>query len=238
MAHLQDAQRTAALEAFGLTGVFAGGRADALVARRDDLTLPPPTAAEIAAAPQKPGLRENWLARRGFARRALARRLTCAVEDVALGAEPGGAPKILAPACNLHLSLSSRENLFAVAFAERPVGVDIEPVGAPFAHPLNVMHPAEREALAAAGDGAHELFLKLWTAKEAYLKALKTGFGREPSEIEIRIAPERESSSALHARGRDVAIVDRGVEIPLASAFVQTVGYVDRRLALALIALA
>lgn len=238
MAHLQDAQPAAALEAFTLSSIFVGGRAEALVARRDDLTLPPPTLAEIAAAPQKPVLRENWLARRGFARRALARRLKCAVEDVALGAEPGGAPKILAPACNLHLSLSSREDLFAVAFAEKPVGVDIEPVGARFEHPLNVMHPAERERLATEGDGAHELFLKLWTAKEAYLKALKTGFGREPSEIEIRVASPTESSGALHVRGPDVEIVDRGARIPLASAFAQILGYRDRRLALALIVLA
>jgi 4'-phosphopantetheinyl transferase len=238
MAHLQDAQPAAALEAFGLTSMFVGGRADALVALRDDLTLPPSTPAEIAAAPRKPVLRENWLARRGFARRALARRLECAAEDVALGAEPGGAPEILAPACDLHLSLSSRADLFAVAFAEKPVGVDIEPVGALFEHPLNVMHACEREKLAAAGDGAHELFLKLWTAKEAYLKALKTGFGREPSEIEIRVAPETKSSGALHARGPDVTIFDRGVQIPLASAFVQILGYADRRLALACIVLA
>ena len=49
-----------------------------------------------------------------------------------------------------------------------------------------MLHPAEHAALETAGQGAHEMFLRLWTAKEAYVKALGTGLAREPREIEIR----------------------------------------------------
>ncbi len=36
---------------------------------------------------------------------------------------------------------------------------------------------------------------------DAYLKAVKTGFGREPSEIEIRFREQPDTSGALHPRG-------------------------------------
>lgn len=235
---MHEAQPGGKIEAMSLVQVFAGGCAEALVARHSDLTLPSPAPDEIREAPEKSHLRRGYLARRGLARRALARRLQCSAEAIAIGRETAGAPLIVAPHCGLHLSISGRDDLAAVAFAEKPVGVDIEPVGAPFEHPLNVMHAAERDLLARLGENAHETFLKLWTAKEAYLKALKTGFGREPSEIEIRFVRQADASGAMHPRGPDVRILDRGVEVPLACGFVQILGYRDRRIALACLVLA
>lgn len=238
MARMHEAQPDGPIEAMNLVQIFAGGRADALVARLDDLSLPPPTPDELREAPEKPDLRTGYLSRRGLARRALARRLKRGVDMIEIGREAAGAPLVISPPCGLHLSLSGRDDLAAVAFAEMPVGIDIEPVGAPFEHPLNVMHAAERELLAGLGDASHETFLKLWTAKEAYLKALKTGFGREPSEIEIRFAQQPDTSGALHPRGPDVRILDRGVDVSLACGFVQIVTYMDRRIALACLVLA
>jgi 4'-phosphopantetheinyl transferase len=239
MAHLHDAQRNPPLEALTTTLIFAGGRADAHVARIEDLTLPAPSARECAEAPAKPELRTGWLARRGLARRAVARRLGCDAADVVIAHEAAGAPYIAAPDCALHISLSGRQDLVAVALAERPVGVDIEPVGARFEHPLNVMHPAERAALAALPDDeTHDYFLRLWTAKEAYLKALKTGFGREPSEIEIRLGPPARIDGAIHVGRRDdIVILDRDVVAPVATAFVQRLLYMGRPLAFGCIVL-
>ena len=239
MPHLHDAQRNAPLEAVTTTLAFAGGRADAYLARIEDLTLPPPTARELAEAPAKPALRVGWLARRGLARRVVARRLDCAIGDVVIAHDDAGAPCIVAPRCALHLSLSGRDDLMAVALCEKPVGVDIEPVGAPFEHPLNVMHPAERATLAALPeDEAHDYFLRLWTAKEAYLKALKTGFGREPSEVALRLGPAARTGGGIDVRDLDeIAILDRDVAIPCA-AFVRRLLHVDRPLVLACVALA
>ncbi len=235
---MHEAQREGPLEAMGLSLLFAGGRAEAFVTRACDLTLPPPTRDERAAAPAKPELRDGYLLRRGLARRALARRLHVAPGEIGIGREPAGAPVVTTPSCGLHLSLSGRGDLAAAALAEKPVGIDIEPVDGMFEHPLNVMHPAERHLLARLGADAHETFLKLWTAKEAYLKALKTGFGREPSEIEIRFREQPDTSGALHPRGPDVDVIDRGAVVPLAAAFVQTLGYMNRRLAIACLVLA
>lgn len=231
-------QRNDAIEAFTVALVYAGGRADAVFARLSDLTLPPPLPRELAEAPAEPQARARFLARRGLARRAVARRLDCAVEHVTIGRSASGAPVLLAPDARLHLALSGRDDLVAVALAEAPVGVDIEPVGAPFEAPLNVLHPDERAALAAMGADAHDHFMRLWTAKEAYLKALGTGFAREPAEIAIALAAPARIDGAIHRGGAgDVAIVDRGVPVRLATAFVQRLLYCGQPVALGCIVL-
>ena len=85
-------------------------------------------------------------------------------------------------------SLAGRDDVVAAAVAGDPIGVDVEVIAAPFEPPLHVLHPAERAVLETAGQGAYEIFLLLWTAKEAYVKALGAGLAREPREIEIRLA--------------------------------------------------
>ena len=128
-------------------------------------------------------------ARRAFARDMIAERLGCAPARVALAHDAQGAPQIAAPACALHMSLSSRDSIGAFALGARPVGVDVEIVGPAFAPPWGVLHARERRMIEADAD-AHRTFLRIWTAKEAYLKALGVGLAREPAEIEIRLGEE------------------------------------------------
>lgn len=75
----------------------------------------------------------------------------------------------------------------ACALHRGPVGVDLEP-------PAEVrpgmaeafMSPAElRGWLALPGGDRPDRFLDLWTLKEAYLKALGTGFGRAPEAVTL-----------------------------------------------------
>ena len=69
--------------------------------------------------------------------------------------------------------------------AEAPIGVDIEPSRA-IEPPWSLLHPNERNALETlTGAARADAFSRLWTAKEAYLKALGLGFAREPTKIAI-----------------------------------------------------
>ncbi|WP_042434661.1 4'-phosphopantetheinyl transferase family protein [Streptacidiphilus anmyonensis] len=84
-------------------------------------------------------------------------------------------------------SLSHGGDLVLIGLAPPtvPIGVDVERLpGAETVHETTAsLHPAERAELAAASGGPSPAsFARIWTRKEAYLKALGTGLGRDPSE--------------------------------------------------------
>lgn len=97
-----------------------------------------------------------------------------------------GPPRLQPPFADWRVSRASRGAAFAVACAKGRVGVDVEGVGRAEAPAWNVLHPNERRAVAASA-APHETFLRLWTAKEAYLKALCVGLAREPAAFEARL---------------------------------------------------
>ncbi|MFV0281743.1 MAG: 4'-phosphopantetheinyl transferase family protein [Rhodoblastus sp.] len=126
-------------------------------------------------------------------RALVARRAKCAPEKVFLSHDAKGAPHVLAPTPEMKLSLAAREDVVAAAVADRPLGVDIETMPGYFDPPLNVLHPDERDALVRAGAGGQDMpgqdmFMRIWTAKEAYVKALGLGFNREPRDIAIKFS--------------------------------------------------
>jgi 4'-phosphopantetheinyl transferase len=81
------------------------------------------------------------------------------------------------------ISSASRDDIVLFGLAREKIGVDVELPSS--AEPAwNVLHEKEKAALLALpGELRAEEFLRLWTAKEAYLKALGLGLRREPSEI-------------------------------------------------------
>jgi 4'-phosphopantetheinyl transferase len=88
-----------------------------------------------------------------------------------------------------HFSLSHGGDLVLVGLASVPIGVDVERTASAQAvgEVRDLLHPAEQQELAAertSGDGAGEgeAFSRIWTRKEAYLKGLGTGLGRDLSE--------------------------------------------------------
>ena len=116
-----------------------------------------------------------------------ATQLCWARERLALAHDNFGAPILLldgAPA-DWRISSSSRENIALFALSREKVGVDVEiATNAPPA--WNVLHEKEKAALAALPLGRQgEAFLRIWTAKEAYLKALGLGLRREPADIGV-----------------------------------------------------
>jgi len=145
-----------------------------------------PNARDLAEAPTLAVARRTFLARRASTRRMVAARLGVSPRDVVVGHAPSGAPMILAPPAALHVSVSGRGDFCAIGLAPSPIGVDIEPLGAAAEPAWNILHQTERRGLRALDRAArHEAFLRLWTAKEAYLKALGQGMSREPSRVEI-----------------------------------------------------
>lgn len=128
-----------------------------------------------------------------FLRRRLALR---ALLGASLGVDPGnvrigydveGAPRVISH--KAFVSVASRGSIAALAIASSPVGVDLEPLDAenPATIVREVLHPRELLALREAPDH----FLRLWTAKEAYLKAHGAGLVRNPAQIEISLEPRR-----------------------------------------------
>jgi 4'-phosphopantetheinyl transferase len=171
----------------------------ALLLDADDLA---PTPRDLTEAPEG-ARREAFLRRRAATRRLIAERLGVAASEVEIGHDPLGAPRLLAPQAPLFLSVSGREDFCAIALGSSATGVDIEPLEPEAESVWSTLHASEAARLRALPkDAQSEALLRFWTAKEAYLKALGTGFSREPATIAVDL---------------DFRLVDEGAEIPLAA---------------------
>lgn len=126
-------------------------------------------------------LDERSALRRSVAQDVLGRQLG---QPVSIGHDGAGRPR-LAGFSDLHISLATRGGVVAIALAQHPVGVDVEAVsGAPF--PDSMLHIAEAAMLQALPAADQALaFAQIWAAKEAYVKALGTGFQRAPDSFVV-----------------------------------------------------
>ncbi len=150
-------------------------------------------AAWLVSTPARPAtLPERSVLRRGMAARILARQLDLPPEAIAIGHDERGRPLVAQPrGTGLHLSLATRAGMVAVALAHNPVGVDVEAVDEAAAPPLGVLHADEMSWLSGQPPERHALaFARLWSAKEAYVKALGTGFLRPPESFAVTLSPE------------------------------------------------
>ena len=129
---------------------------------------------------------------RSALRALLCERIGCHNAELAFVAGEHGKPEAFlhddrAPA-SFNVSHSGDHGLIALAHAGR-LGIDIEERR--LRHDIDgsiatVFSPSEREALANAdGRAKAALFFKLWTLREALIKALGTGFSIETSAFEI-----------------------------------------------------
>ncbi|MEV6953198.1 4'-phosphopantetheinyl transferase superfamily protein [Streptomyces sp. NPDC051183] len=95
----------------------------------------------------------------------------------------GGAP---------HFSLSHSDDVAYLAFAGVPVGVDVEavPSAAAVADVLTTLHPAETAELTALPEPERQAAMaRVWSRKEAYLKAVGTGLALGLAEPYVSSAP-------------------------------------------------
>lgn len=123
--------------------------------------------------------------RRRLLRALAARCLDCPPQVLDIVRSPQGAPSIAAPR-RLCVSQSARAGWTLIGLCEHPLGVDLEPdIPAPL--PLEVLHPAEARAIEALDQADRPLaFTRIWTVKEATLKALGHGLTEDPASLETR----------------------------------------------------
>lgn len=131
--------------------------------------------------------RDYFLRRRLALRALLGASLGADPQEVRIGYDVEGAPRVLSH--KAFVSVASRGSIAALAIASSPVGIDLEPLDAKNPAPIvrEVLHPRELLAL----QETHDHFLRLWTAKEAYLKAHGAGLVKDPASIEISLKPQR-----------------------------------------------
>lgn len=114
--------------------------------------------------------------------------------QVKIATTPEGKP-YLPELPNLHFSLSHSGEYVVCAISDKPVGVDIEGVDRGIFAPekkekmLSLVDkclcPSEMETFASCPkEEIKELFLKYWTRKEAYSKAIGKGIGMDFSAID------------------------------------------------------
>ncbi|CAN7550558.1 4'-phosphopantetheinyl transferase family protein [Bosea sp. LjRoot237] len=192
----------------------------------DDTAPALPAVWLIATQAQPANLPERSALRRSLALKVLARQFGLAEDAVEIGHEPAGRPLIVAPhGTGLHLSLATRAGLVAIALAHRPVGVDVEQVALASQPPLAMLHPDERRWLESLPAPARPLaFAQLWSAKEAYVKALGTGFARAPESFVVQLdGAERftvsDEQDGRHASGF-IQLTKNGGHETMAAAFI------------------
>lgn len=123
-------------------------------------------------------------------RRAVLRSFAALCAGVDAGAlrvsyDQHGAPRV--SGADVFVSVSNRGAHAALAVASSPVGVDLEPFDEAAPIIEDVLCKAERTALSKrAGPDRALAFLRIWTAKEAYLKALGRGFKRDPALVCVK----------------------------------------------------
>jgi 4'-phosphopantetheinyl transferase len=147
---------------------------------------------DLVAAERERALALLPAARAQFAvSRSVARRLTSELLGIAPGSVRFDRDELGRPTVNVasaSISITHTTGMAAVAIAiGRPVGIDMEPNDR---HPFPPGHlwltPSERDAVNAHGGGERrELLLRLWTAKEAVVKALGVGSQQPFRTIDI-----------------------------------------------------
>ena len=133
--------------------------------------------------------RESFVRRRWLRRALIASVFNIDAARIAIESDHLGCPRIVAPAAlrSVSLSTSTAGRLALVALREGGrIGIDIasvDPSHATADAAAVFMSPRERSAWASNCDPGE--FFRLWTRKEAALKALGTGFAIDPPLADV-----------------------------------------------------
>lgn len=116
-----------------------------------------------------------------------------AAGNIEISVEPHGKP-ILSPPSRLHFNLSHSHGVALCVVGDAPCGCDVERVSS-FDDALarHALTEGEYRLLqTAVGEPARrEMFFRLWTRKEAFLKAVGRGLDLDPHFVEAAETPAR-----------------------------------------------
>lgn len=132
--------------------------------------------------------RNRFVVGRGLLRLMVARATGTAAAQVKIRVGPNGRPW-LGPS-GPSINVSHGGDLVAVALSHQAVGIDVEAVSA--SPPVEIMplafSAAERSAMAPSIDSTR--FYRIWTAKEAVLKAAGSGLVDEINQLSVEAGIE------------------------------------------------
>jgi 4'-phosphopantetheinyl transferase len=210
-----------------------------VVIRRDEMSRPPlPAAAEVhisfarldlepmelarlerfldpverarANRLRKEGIRERFVAGRGYLRETLAAYLDQQPEDIRLCEGEWGKPCLAVGNGYgaLYFNLSHAADLAVLAVArEREVGIDLERIAEdlPFREIARIFFsPLEQAALfSLSPDEQLAAFYRCWTRKEAYLKGCGKGLLQPLDSFDVSLLPGRPPALLAHRTSPD-----------------------------------
>lgn len=132
--------------------------------------------------------RAYFLARRAALRSLVGSLFDIPADEVHIAYDDDGAPRVINPG-GAHVSVSGHGPYAMLAIASHPCGIDFEPLQQDIKPIADVLHPREQQELAALrADERKAYFLRIWTAKEAYLKALGKGFLNDPQAVRTQFS--------------------------------------------------
>lgn len=174
------------------------------------------TESEIARAAsfRFPEHEEQWIGFRAGLRRILGEAIGLPPRDVPISLTALGKPVLDPPFSHLHFSLSHCRDLALIALStDGNVGVDLEPIAR--ARDLDgcestFCHPDEIAELPTEPTLRRRRMLEIWTAKEAVLKSLGTGFTHPPENVRILFGTAfSKADSAGNLPGMDAQVLHR-----------------------------
>ena len=134
--------------------------------------------------------RDRFVVAHGLTRAALAEASGCDPRDVCFETGRYGRPFVVRPdaVIPISFSISHTSGQVGVALSDRgPIGLDIESLERriePLELGRRTMTGAELSVLQRLdGRALTEAFLRLWTLKESYIKAIGTGFSTDPTSF-------------------------------------------------------
>ena len=167
--------------------------------------------------------REQFVIARGFLREVIGAYVQIDPADVQFDAGPKGKPFVrtcgVSEPVQFNLSHSDSIALLAIT-ADRPVGIDIEKIPHDSEHISMMRHffsaPERREYFRLDDAEKPRAFARLWTRKEAYLKALGEGLSQPLDSFTVPITSGVCSQGALSLETSDAngAWTVLGIDVP------------------------
>jgi 4'-phosphopantetheinyl transferase len=150
-------------------------------------------------------LQQQFTIAHGAVRVLLGRYLSAAPDRLRFGEGSHGKPELSEPSTAIRFNLSHSNDLAVLAVAgDRDVGVDIEAMRpVPEMDEIAERYFSHQEAIdlmQTAGDARERNFFRIWTRKEAFIKAIGEGLSCPLDSFAVSFASD-DAARLLHLRG-------------------------------------